>query len=40
VAENVFAHILANELMIKFGGDSLGEMMGNYKSYMEGLKKR
>ncbi|HHV38114.1 MAG TPA: chorismate synthase [Tepidimicrobium sp.] len=40
VAESILAYILADEIMIKFGGDSLGEVVANYSSFMEGLRER
>lgn len=40
IAENILAYILANEIMIKFGGDSLKEIKSNYTNYAESLKDR
>ncbi|MCF6466489.1 chorismate synthase [Clostridium sp. Cult2] len=40
VAENMLACILANEMMLKFGGDSLEEIKTNFYNYMERLKNR
>lgn len=40
IAENILAYILANEIMIKFGGDSIEETKANYTNYREGLKSR
>lgn len=40
VAENMLAYVLANEMMIKFGGDSIEELKSNFENYMDGLKKR
>ena len=33
--ENVIAFEIARALVEKFGGDSLGEMRGNYDNYLE-----
>ncbi|NQT90831.1 MAG: chorismate synthase [Candidatus Omnitrophica bacterium] len=38
VGENSTAFILAQAVMEKFGGDSIGETMRNYKGYMRALK--
>ena len=35
VAENILAYILANEMVLKFGGDSLEEMKENFNNYQE-----
>mgnify|MGYP001375886935 FL=1 len=35
VAENILAYILANEMVLKFGGDSLEEMKENFSNYQE-----
>lgn len=35
VGENILAWIIAEELIIKFGGDSIDEMRNNYDKYME-----
>lgn len=40
VAENMFAYVLANEMVIKFGGDSIEEMKANFNSYLKSLKER
>lgn len=40
VAENMLAYILANEMKLKFGGDSIEEMKINFNNYMESLKNR
>ncbi|WMM24388.1 chorismate synthase [Tissierella sp. MB52-C2] len=40
VAENMLAYVLANEIMKKFGGDSIEELKFNFKSYIAGLKER
>lgn len=40
VGENILAWIIANELVIKFGGDSIEEMKVNYKRYMERIDSR
>ena len=40
VAENILAYILANEMVLKFGGDSLEEMKENFKNYKEILENR
>lgn len=40
VAENIFAYVLANEMRIKFGGDSIEEIKINFQKYSENLKNR
>lgn len=35
VAENILAWIIANEIIIKFGGDSIEDVRTNYSKYME-----
>lgn len=40
VCENILAFTLANEMIIKFGGDSLSEMLRNYNSYISYVKSR
>ncbi|HSH37113.1 chorismate synthase, partial [Schnuerera sp.] len=40
VAESMLAYVLANEMVSKFGGDSVEEMKMNFNNYMEGLKNR
>lgn len=40
VAENMLAYVLANEIMIKFGGDSMEEVKSNFHSYVNNLKDR
>ncbi len=40
VAEGICAFIIAKEMVDKFGGDSIEEMMLNYKSYMNYLRER
>lgn len=40
VAENIFAYVLANEMKLKFAGDSIEEMKINFNNYMESLKHR
>lgn len=40
VAESMLAFILANEISIKFGGDSVDELKRNYFGYKEYLKSR
>ena len=40
VAESMLAYVLANEMMLKFGGDSIEEIKANYESYMNNLKGR
>jgi len=37
VAENMFAYVLANEMIAKFGGDSVEEMKTNYNNYTGSL---
>ncbi|MGC8834339.1 MAG: chorismate synthase [Armatimonadota bacterium] len=37
VAEAMVAFVLAQEMLVKFGGDSLQEVLRNYNSYMEAL---
>lgn len=34
IGEAMLAWVIAEEMVIKFGGDSLGEMMRNYRSYL------
>src|SRR5690606_10553632 len=38
VAENMLAYVLANELILKFGGDTINEIYSNYTRYMETIK--
>ncbi|WP_406242781.1 chorismate synthase [Tissierella carlieri] len=38
VAENMLAYVLANEMMIKFGGDSIEELKYNFENYMTRVK--
>lgn len=38
VAESMLAYVLANELILKFGGDTIDEILSNYNSYMEIIK--
>lgn len=40
VAENILAWILANEIMIKFGGDSIEEVKDNYNRYIDYVNSR
>ncbi|KPU26389.1 chorismate synthase [Caloranaerobacter sp. TR13] len=40
VAENILAWILANEIMIKFGGDSIEEVKENYNRYIDYVNSR
>jgi len=40
VAENMFAYVLANEMTVKFGGDSIEEMKTNYNNYISSLSER
>lgn len=40
VAENMFAYVLANEMSVKFGGDSIEEMKANFNSYIDALRER
>jgi chorismate synthase len=38
VAETMVALVLANEVLRKFGGDSIGELVRNHRSYAESLR--
>jgi chorismate synthase len=38
VAETMVSLVLANEAMRKFGGDSVGELVRNHRSYVESLR--
>lgn len=38
VAESMLAYVLANELILKFGGDTIDEILSNYKRYMETIE--
>ncbi|MDD4203147.1 MAG: chorismate synthase [Candidatus Omnitrophica bacterium] len=38
VAEAVSAYVIANAMVEKFGGDSIGEMKRNYESYLKQVK--
>jgi chorismate synthase len=40
VAETMTALVLADEALRKFGGDSLEEMVGNHRSYVEAVRQR
>ncbi|RKD34274.1 chorismate synthase [Thermohalobacter berrensis] len=40
VAEHILAWILANEITIKFGGDSISEMKDNYNRYIDYVNSR
>lgn len=40
VAESMCAYVLANEMMIKFGSDSIDEIKINFNSYLKNLAKR
>ncbi len=40
VAESMFAYVLAGEMMLKLGGDSMEEIKANYKNYMTSLRDR
>ena len=40
VAEAMLAYVLANEMMIKFGGDSMEEVRNNYDYYINSLINR
>jgi len=40
VAESMLAYVLANEIMLKFGGDSLDEILSSYNRYLEVIKNR
>lgn len=40
VAENMLAHVLANEIIFKFGGDSIEEIRASYESYISRLRNR
>jgi chorismate synthase len=37
VAETMVALVLANEVLRKFGGDSLGELRRNHRSFLDSL---
>lgn len=40
VAESVLAYTLMDEFLIKFGGDSMGEIENNYENYIKNLQNR
>jgi chorismate synthase len=40
VMDNIAAWVIAQEMIIKFGGDSLEEMIKNYKTYCNYVKER
>jgi len=40
VAETMVALVLANEVMRKFGGDSVAEMVRNHTAYVASLRER
>ncbi|NLY78124.1 MAG: chorismate synthase [Tissierellia bacterium] len=40
VAENILAYVLAKEIVMKFGGDSMEELKANYNSYVNSLQYR
>ncbi|GFN35946.1 chorismate synthase [Tepidimicrobium xylanilyticum] len=40
VAENILAYILANEMTLKFGGDSIEEMKDNFNNYNKLIENR
>ena len=40
VAESVLAYTLMDEFLIKFGGDSMGEIKNNYENYIKNLQNR
>ena len=40
VAESMFAYVLAGEMMLKLGGDSMEEIRANYENYMTSLRNR
>ena len=40
VAESMLSYVLANEIMLKFGGDSMEEIRANYESYINSLRNR
>lgn len=40
VAESILAYILTEEFLIKFGGDSMGEIKTNYRNYINTLENR
>ncbi len=40
IAEAVTAFVLADVMIEKFGGDSLGEMRRNYEGYLQHLAER
>ena len=39
VAEAMLSFVLAQALLEKFGGDSIDEMLGNYKAYLDRIRK-
>ena len=40
VAEGMLSYVLANEMMLKFGGDSMEEIKTNYENYINSLRNR
>ncbi len=40
VAESMLSYVLANEIMLKFGGDSIEEVKTNYQNYTNSLINR
>lgn len=40
VAESMLSYVLANEIILKFGGDSIEEIKINYTSYINSLRNR
>ena len=40
VAESMLSYVLANEIILKFGGDSMEEIKTNYRSYIDSLRNR
>ena len=38
VAETMVALVLANEVVRKFGGDSIAELVRNHRTYLESLR--
>jgi len=38
VAETMVSLVLANEVLRKFGGDSIGELVRNHRTYVESLR--
>ena len=40
VLEGMLSYVLANEMILKFGGDSIEELKSNYCNYMDSIKNR